>query len=276
MAGPTRDVHLEPDRQYHFGEYQLNYLDYRTRRLIPSTRIYQEGELYYRTNTLGCVGPDLELGVPTLAVLGDSVVHGYLGGSFVDHIRLEGCQPLNGGVEGMLLSWIADRFAELQDQVPMIAAAVHSGWHNILYNQSDEAFWAAQLDRIQGPPVIAHFRLVGDINIEAVEQGYDAVFRRGGDYGRWAGVDYNDAVDRRRAMAEIDRFNRFIASYCRDRGRVLIDLAPALQPKTLADLGTGFLDFVHPHPDAYPAIARAIENALAEPVAAALAACQTA
>jgi hypothetical protein len=271
-----RDVHLEPDRVYHFGDYQLNYLDYRTRRLIPSTRIFQEGELFYRTNALGCVGEELTPGVPVIGFFGDSCTHGYKGRSFAEQVRLPGCQPLNAGVEGLTLPWIADRFDELKDRVPLIAAAVHCGWHNILYNARSEAFWATQLDRISGPAVIAHYRLVADINAEAIAEGYARVFAERADYQPWPGVDYADPADRRRAGEEIARFNAFIEAYCRERGRVLIDLEPATAPKTYDDLGRAFLDFIHPHPDAYPAIARTIEAALAEPVAAALAARRTA
>jgi hypothetical protein len=150
---------------------------------------------------------------------------------------------------------------------------VHSGWHNILYNERTEASWAAQFDRIAGPPVIAHYRLVGDINEEAVREGYEAVFAGGADYQPWGGVDYADPADRRRAFDEIQRFNAFIEAYCHDRGRVLIDLAPATAPVGLAGLARNFLDFVHPSPAAYPAIARAIEAALGGPVAQALANC---
>jgi hypothetical protein len=272
MAEAAREVHLEPDRVYDFGEYQLNYLDDRTHRLIPSTRIFQEGELYYRTNALGCQGPELEPDAPVVAFFGDSCTHGFRGHSFAEQVRIDGCQPLNAGIEGLTLPWIVDRFGELKDRAPIVAAAVHSGWHNILYNERTEAFWAQQLDRVSGPPVIAHYRLTADINEEAVAEGYARAFAERADYRPWGGVNYDDPADRRRALDEIARFNRFIESYCRERGRILIDLEPAMAPRTYDDLGRAFLDFIHPHPDAYPAIARTIEAALAAPVAAALAA----
>jgi hypothetical protein len=274
MTPATRDVHLEPDRVYHFGDYQLNYLDYRTRRLIPSTRIYQEGELFYRTNNLGCVGEDLEPGVPVVAFFGDSCTHGYKGRSFAEQVAINGCQPLNAGVEGLTLPWIVDRFEELKAQVPMAGAVVHSGWHNIFYNERTEDFWAQQLDRLSGPPVIAHYRLTADINEDAIREGFARAFAERPDYQPWAGVDYADPADRRRAADEIARFNHFIEGYCRERGRVLIDLDPVMLPATYDDLGRAFLDFIHPSPDAYPAIARTIEAALAGPVARAAAARQ--
>jgi hypothetical protein len=239
MAQATRDVHLEPDRTYAFGDYQLNYMDYRTRRLIPSTRILLAGDLLYSTNALGCLGEEIAPETPVAAFFGDSCTHGYRGRSFVEQVAIDGCQPLNAGIEGLTLPWIADRFEELRDRAPIVAAAVHSGWHNIFYNERSESFWAAQLDRVSGVPVIAHYRLTADINADAVREGYDRAFTE---------------------------------SYCRDRGRILIDLEPATAPQAYEDLGRAFLDFIHPHPDAYPAIAGTIEAALSQPVARALAA----
>jgi hypothetical protein len=272
MAQATRDVHLEPDRTYAFGDYQLNYMDYRTRRLIPSTRILLAGDLLYSTNALGCLGEEIAPETPVAAFFGDSCTHGYRGRSFVEQVAIDGCQPLNAGIEGLTLPWIADRFEELRDRAPIVAAAVHSGWHNIFYNERSESFWAAQLDRVSGVPVIAHYRLTADINADAVREGYDRAFTERADYQPWPGIDYADPGERRRACDEIARFNRFIESYCRDRGRILIDLEPATAPQAYEDLGRAFLDFIHPHPDAYPAIAGTIEAALSQPVARALAA----
>jgi hypothetical protein len=262
-------VHLSVQRRYAFGDFQLNYLDYRRRRLIPSTRIYQEGELLYRTNSLGCVGDEIEPG-PVVAFFGDSCTHGYAGGAFVDHVAFPGCQVLNAGIEGLTLPWIGDRFLELRPKVPMICAAVHSGWHNILYNQRDEGFWTEQFDRIQGVPVIAHFRLIGDVNEDAVRLGYDDVLARVAGYQAWKGFDHTVEADRRQFLDEIARFNRFIERYCLDRGRILIDLEPVMRPRAHADLGAAFLDFVHPSPAIYPQMANAVMERLAEPVRAAL------
>jgi hypothetical protein len=147
---------------------------------------------------------------------------------------------------------------------------VHSGWHNILYNQRDEGFWAEQFDRITGVPVIAHFKLIGDVNDETVRLGYDAVLASVPKYKPWQGFDHTTEAERRRFLDEIARFNRFIEGYCADRGRILIDLEPVMRPRGHADLGRAFLDFVHPSPAAYPQMARAVMERLSDPVAAAL------
>lgn len=265
-----RTVRLSSQRPYSFGDYQLNYLDYRTRRIIPSTDLWFEDELYYRSNSLGCRGEELTPGVPVVGLFGDSVMHGFQGEWLAKHVSLPGCQVLNAGVEGLQLPWIVDRVEELLSQVPrLVCAAIHSGWHNITYNARDEAYWAAQLDRVQGPPVIAHFRLVADINEETVRQGYEAVLATVPGYLPWHGFDYTTEAGRRGFLDDIARFNTFIERYCAERGRVLID-QDAAAPRTHADLGVLFCDFIHPSPDAYPRMARAVEQALARPIRVAL------
>lgn len=267
-SGPTRQVHIVSTRPYAFGDYQLNYLDYRKRRLIPSTRVFQDDVLLYRTNAFGCIGEELEPDTPCVVFFGDSCTHGYQARSFVEQVSIPGCQPVNAGIEGLTLPWIADRFVELNQQLPIVCAAVHSGWHNICYNEREEDFWAAQLDRISGPPVIAHFRLVADINEDAIARGYDEIFANRDNYGPWRGFDYK-TVEGRRGFAEaFARFNRFIEAYCRARGRILIDMAPIMAPQTYDDLGRTFLDFIHPSPVVYPAMAKMMADMLSGPISA--------
>lgn len=266
QSSGRREVHLALDRVFEFGDYQTNYLNYRDWRIIPSTDVIVDGERHYRSNAYGCQGPEIEPGKPVLAVFGDSVIHGAAGDSFVHHIDLPPCQPLNAGVEGMVMSAIVDRVFELRDQAPLAFAAVHAGWHNILYNDRDEAYWASQLDRLTvlGDDLpLAHFKLICDINEDSIRLGYDEVMARVHNYVLWGAMDFTTEAGRRVGQDAIDRFNAFIEGYCRDRGRLLIDLTPALKPATHADLGEKFIDFIHPSPVAYDAMARCVEQTLA-------------
>lgn len=266
----VRTIYIDPERPFDFGEYQTNYLDYRTWRMIPSTDLYYGDYLAFQVNSLGCKGAELEGGKPVIAFFGDSVVHGTSGVSFADRVRIGPCEPLNAGVEGMLLPWIVDRFLELRDQIPMVCAAVHAGWHNLAYNEHGEDYWAEQLDRIAGPPVIAHFRLFADISPATVISGYDEILRAKDIYSLWRGADFTTQEGRAACLALIGRFNRFIEAYCRDRGRILIDLEPLMAPSTAADLGARFDDFVHPNSGSYDLMARQIEAQLGGAVLRAL------
>jgi hypothetical protein len=67
----------------------------------------------------------------------------------------------------------------------------------------------------------------------------------------------------------MQRFNDFLAGYCERRGRVLIDPAPYIAPRTAADLGKTFIDFIHPAPAAYDALALCVSEAIAPLVASA-------
>lgn len=265
-----RQIHVSDTRIFQFGDWQMNYLDYRKRRLIPLTDVIYQNTNYYRTNKYGCQGPEIEEGQPVIGVFGDSVVHGGAGESFVHSITLGSCQPLNGAIEGMVMDAIVDRVFELDSQAPLVAAAVHGGWHNLVYNERGEAFWTAQFDRLNALKhlEIAHFRLAADFNEESIVRGYDEVIEKVRGYCLWDGIDFRTEAGRRAGIEVVERFNAFIEAYCRDRGRILIDLAPVLAPKTYADLGVRFFDFIHPSLDAYEDMAKVVADALAAPLKA--------
>jgi hypothetical protein len=264
-----REVHLELDRQFDFGDYQMNYMNYRDWRIIPSTDVIVDGQNHYRSNAYGCQGPEIEAGRPVVAVFGDSAIHGVAGDSFVHRMRISRFEMLNAAVEGMVMKAVVDRVFELKGQLapdsPLAVAAVHTSWHNLLYNERNEAFWTAQLDRLiplEDEVGLAHFRLVCDICEDSIIKGYDEVQARVKDYFLWGAVDFTTEAGRRAGFDAMERFNDFLAGYCQRRGRTLIDLGPAIRPRAIADLGTRFIDFIHPAPTAYDAIAAAVTEAL--------------
>lgn len=230
--------------------------------VYPNAAVLVGDALLLRTNSLGCKGPELQPGRPVIGFFGDSVVHGGPRSSFVEHVRVGTAQMLNGAVEGYPLRRIVERFQAARSQVDMICAAVHPGWHNLVYGEATQAHWREQLDLIEGPPVIAHFRLTADVNPEAVEIGYEALFAPGR-YIRWAGVDLASRDDRRRFWDALQSFNAFIEGYCRERGRLLIDLDPVLAPERYGDIGQRFFDLIHPREAVQAVIGAAISNQLA-------------
>jgi hypothetical protein len=264
-----REVHLGLDRKFDFGDYQMNYMNYRDWRIIPSTDVIVDGHNHYRSNAYGCQGPEIEPGRPVVAVFGDSAIHGVAGDSFVHRMRMPGCEILNAGVEGMVMKAVIDRVFELRGQLgprsPLVCAAVHPSWHNLLYNERDEGFWTAQLDRLiplEDEMGLAHFRLVCDICEDSIDKGYDEVQARVKDYFLWGAMDFSTQAGRRAGYDAMERFNDFLATYCERRGRILIDLGPAIRPRTIEDLGAKFIDFIHPAPAAYDAMAAAVVDTL--------------
>lgn len=265
-----RQVYLTPNGPFEFGDYQMNYMNYRDWRIIPSTDIIVGGERHYLSNAYGCQGPEIVEGLPVVGVFGDSVIHGVAGDSFVHRMDLGRCQKLNGGVEGMVMSAIIDRVFEIDRQAPLVAAAVHGGWHNLLYNDRGEEYWTEQFDRLSVLEhlILAHFRLVCDFNEDGVRLGYDDVETRIDGYYLWSAIDYTTEAGRRAGMDAIERYNTFIEDYSRDRGRILIDLDPVLKPATHADLAKNFIDFIHPAPVAYDGMAQQVQKALEGPLRA--------
>jgi hypothetical protein len=269
MSG-RRQVILELDRQFDFGDYQMNYMNYRDWRIIPSTDVVVDGQNHYRSNRYGCQGPEIEPGRPVMAVFGDSAIHGVAGDSFVQHMVLPQVELLNAGVEGMRLPLVIDRVLELKAQLEahgstLAAAAVHPSWHNLLYNDRGEDYWTAQLDRLlplEGEVGLAHFRLVCDICEDSIVRGYDAVQARVKDYFLWGAMDFTSEAGRRAGWDAMQAFNDFLAGYCERRGRVLIDPAPYIAPRTEAELGRKFIDFIHPGPAAYDDLARCVGEAM--------------
>jgi hypothetical protein len=266
-----RRVDILPERSFDFGDYQMNYMNYRDWRIAPSSDIYIGEQRYYQSNAYGCQGPDIQEGRPVVAVFGDSVIHGAAGDSFVHHLKIDGCETLNAGIEGLILPWTVDHVFELKDQVPIVCAAVHTGWHNLLYNERGADYWAAQLDRIQGVPLIAHFKMVADISEAIIEPGYASVVGILEGYGLWHGANLETREGRRAVKDAIDDFNQFIERYCFERGRVLIDLESVMAPAGVEDLGRRYVDFVHPSPTAYDLMAREMETQLGPRLSAALA-----
>jgi hypothetical protein len=260
---PHRIVRLTRDYPYlDYARFQLNFLDPVRREILPSTRVYQGPELIFESNALGCKGPELEDGRPIVGVFGDSTVQG--GGAqagYPGHVWIGGAQPLNGGVEGSTLSQTVDRFLKIQAQAPMICVALHTGWHDLVYGDNTEDDWRQQLDRVQGPPVIAHFRLVSDFHPEALAKGYDRFFKEDV-YWRWQDGLFNQPEHLAAFAAAQDRFNTFIEAYCMEQGRVLIDLDPVLQPRSYENIAENFLDLIHPRQETYPRLGQAVADQL--------------
>jgi hypothetical protein len=266
---PSREVRISEDYDYpDYADFQANFINSRTGRPMPNTRVYIGDELRVSVNSLGCFGSELEPEKPVIAIFGDSYTQGDTNHNWPSLVNVDGCQPLNAAVEGTQLHQIVDRFIELRDKTNMICAAVHTGWHNLIYNQTEFTYWERELLRISGVPTIAHFRLTADINAEAVERGYDSLYGEGKYVPIYHTSTKKLAADLWKAM---EAKNRLLERLCEREGRVLITLEEILAPKTYADLTANFNDSLHPHSRIYAEIAKAVSAQLRPHVERALA-----
>lgn len=256
---PLREVRLSADYDSSdYGAFRLNYLDPIAKRPIPSTRVYRGDQLVIETNSLSCYGREPTPGAPLIGVFGDSVVQG-VGDSFVNHIHIDGYEALNGGVEGAQLHQIIDRAEEVQSRVALRAVVIHPGFHNLIYNETGFMYWEQQLARLKGGSVIAVFRLTADINSDSVEHGYESLYSSG--Y-----LPMHHSKDRKTLeefKKALEQKNRLIEKCASMWGYLLIDLDPVLAPTAYADIGARFFDILHPKPDIYREIGRAVAERLA-------------
>jgi hypothetical protein len=241
----TRTVRLPATWENAPRDVQVNYYNYLSKRLIYSTDIYIGERLVYRTNAIACRGDDLQPGQPVIGVFGDDVVHGDLGGSFVDDIRIGPCRTLNAGIENLPLRGAVDRLNELTEAVPMIAAVLAPPRRELIpelarmtHLEGDwEADWKTEFDRIKGPPVMAV--LMRDRSAPALPG--------------------------EEAQPILDRFDRFVEAWSRRTGVALI--VPGEPEGGLLGLGRMLGLGSKPRPG-QDALAALIEQRLTKPVLA--------
>ena len=269
-VGPRRTVHIAIDQPFDYASAQDSYLNPLTKKLIPSTEVYFGDRLYFRVNTLGGKGAEIDPTCPTVGFFGDSVVQcaGPLD-SFIHHLGIPGLQSYNGGIQGSVLSATIDRALEVSAQVDFKAVVVHPGWHNLIYNQTTEAYWRSQFQRLDISSPIALMTLDMDYYPGVLDRGYGALFdESSGDledpryYTRIGSLDYTDSA----LTAFVDaaeRMNNFLRAYAAEKGHLIIDLGQTVRPKAYGDLKRYFWDLVHLRPIAYPVMGPEIARQLA-------------
>jgi hypothetical protein len=242
----TRTVRLPDSWDNRPRDVQVNYYNYRAKRLIYSTDVYIGDRLVYRTNAVACRGDDLQPGQPVMLVVGDDLVHGDLSGSFVDQIRIEPCRILNGGIENLPFSQAVDRFNELVALVKPVAGVLALPRRELIpernrvnqrYEGDWEPAWEVELDRVHRPAV---FALLGHARNSPRQDGEDG-------------------------EPILERFDRFVAAWAKKRDVALI--VPGEPEGGLAVLKRrlGIGSKLRPGQDPRAAL---VEQALAKPVSA--------
>ncbi|MCE9592510.1 MAG: hypothetical protein K8S99_18540 [Planctomycetes bacterium] len=288
----TRKIAIAPDRRFDsYFEWQSNYLDQMTGWLIPDTEVWVGDELRLKINSLGCKGPELKKGMPVIGYFGDSTTMGLANDSWAQRVDVPGCQTLNAGIEGHNLDRVVNRYKQLRQQVDFAGVVVFSGWHNIIYNHRDEAYWRRMLDAFDGEHLTAFCTLATCLTDECRERGLDELLNNertgteqkpGTDGRAAAGKPYfNFWCDMEpsrenvvRVLDGVQRYNRFLRAYCAEKSRVLIDLHDALRPTDYDAIPRDFFDVCHFRADLYPRVGEIVRGAIAEPMKPALAAWQ--
>jgi hypothetical protein len=250
-----------------FADYQALYLDQSTGRLIPNTEIWSRGALEMRINALGCKGADLVSGRPVIACFGDSTTFCVGADSWPAHVDVPGYQVLNAGIEGADMEWVAAWYDELRDAVPFAAVVVYLGWHNLIYNRTDEAYWHEHLERYLGDHLTAYCTIGTPLTEAFRERGIEPLLNRGPTsasaeyFNFWADLDPAERLIP--LLDAIGRYDRFVRDFARHNDAVLIDLHEFLRPQRYEDAPRDFFDVCHLRTDSYAKVGRFVGEELA-------------
>jgi len=249
-----------------YTDYQVNYVNYRSGWLIPSTEVWIGDDLQVRINALGCKGPELTPDVPVIGVFGDSTTFGMGPDSWPAHIRVPGYQPLNCGVEGHDLARLIQRYTKLRSKIDFAAAVVGGSWHNLVYNRNEASYWTSILDRFGGDRPIAVCTLSTALVPECRERGLDAavarIYSNNNRFLPWG--TWPTTPEKTRELYDgVMRYNDYVRDYCARSGRILVDLYEAYRPASYEEIGEQFTDPAHQRPSLYPTLGRAVTAALA-------------
>lgn len=261
-----RRIQLPADVRFDdYTDYQGNYVNYRTGWLIPNTEVWIGTELAMKINALGCKGQDPAPGVPVIGVFGDSTTFGVGMDSWPFHIQVPGYQPLNCGVEGHELARLIQRYGQIKNAVDLAAVVVGGSWHNLVYNRTDEDYWAASLDQFGNDRLVAVGTLSTALVPACCELGLDgaiaAVYPNNQRFVSWG--TWPTTPEKTRELYDgVMRYNDFVRAYCERSGRVLVDLYNVYRPESYAAIGEHFMDPAHQRASLYPMLGTAIANAI--------------
>lgn len=248
-------------------DFQINYFNNRTRRLIPNTEVWVGAERWLKINALGCKGEDVDPKAPTIGFFGDSTVWG--GGpdrhktdAWPLHVDVPGYQVLNGGVERAGLPIIEQRYEELREAVNMPAVVLGGSWQIVA---EGERQWRMFFDAFRRGHLLAICSLPTALTQECGERGLDPLVR-----GEHAAAErfrpWKTETTPETTASLFDavlRYNEFVRAYCAETGSVLIDLFHAYRPEDYAHVPVMFRDPIHPRYPLYPTLGRCASGALA-------------
>ncbi len=262
---PRRVFLPEGARFEDFSDYQVNYLNYRSGWLIPSTEVWVGKELRMRINSLGCKGAELEPTRGVIAYFGDSTTFGANLDAWAFHVGVPGYQALNAGIEGHDLVRICARYRQLREKVEFDAVVVGGSWHNLVYNDHSERFWSGAFELLRsGDHFTALCTLPTAYNEACCARGLDDLIagRAGGKpFSAWKSWPTTPEKTRE-AFEAVLRYNDFVRGYCARTGAALIDLFEVWRPTAYDDVADEFTDPVHARLDLYPRLGRRAYEAL--------------
>ncbi len=267
---PFKTVHLVSDFN------KSLYLDRQSLAFRPDlVFIEPSGRIVFQINEIGLKGDDRDKARRLAVVWGDSVVFGIGQGwpCLLDDLA-PGYQFLNGGIEGDHYVNILRRASAFNRRHDVALNLLMLGWHPFQRiprrwtrrpaNRHLRPDLAAFLERTPNTVVIT---MPTALNRKILKQDLSSSFVTEHDpdrYFTFYGVAKYSIEIQRETFDYIAERNAIACEVCAARNIRVVDLFEGLSTERVADFRRDFMDVVHPRIGAYPRIARAVHEGIAD------------
>jgi lysophospholipase L1-like esterase len=252
------------------------YLDRQSLAFRPNLVFIEEtGKIVFEINELGMKGDSRDRARQLAVVWGDSVVFGIGKGwpCLLDELA-PGYQFLNGGIEGDHYFNILRRASAFNRQHDVALNLVMLGWHPFqrirrrwTRRPANRTLRADLMAFLAETPNTVLLTMPTALNRKIIRQDLSASFVTEPDPDRYftfyGAARYSVSIQRETFDYIVER-NAIAREVCASRNVRVVDLFEVFNTERLADFRRDFMDVVHPHFRAYPAIAQAVYSGIAD------------
>jgi hypothetical protein len=226
--------------------------------LQPSTEVYQDARLLWRTNSLGLRGPEPDPTRKLAVIWGDSVIFGApdICTPWLPHLDTPACQVLNGGVPGCPLHSSLERMNRLDEVLGIDLHIVFAGWNYSTQeggpcNAGLKGHLLYELWEYRGRCALV--TTPTSLNPAIVDHDLRAFAEPWAERFVW---DFEPGVARAWLDNVIER-NQIIREVGDELGLPVFDWYEAMRTTSLEDFRTDFVDFGHFRSAAMPKVVAA-------------------
>jgi len=277
---PLGDAGLTPDmfKTVHLvSDFNKSlYLDRQSLAFRPNLVFVEEtGRIVFEINELGLKGDTRDAARRLAVVWGESVVFGIGKGwpCLLDELD-PGYQFLNAGIEGDHYLNILRRAGAFNRRHDVALNLLMLGWHPFqriprrwTRRPANRTLRADLTAFLAETPNTVLLTMPTALNREIIKRDLSASFVTEHDPDRYftfyGAARYSVSIQRETFDYIVER-NAIAREVCASRNVRVVDLFEVFNTTRIADFRQDFMDVVHPHVHAYPAMARAVYNGIAD------------